>query len=230
MNRLLLISSSRTHGTGFLDHCESAIRQHLTEVSRLLFIPFALADHDGYAGMVAKRFRPWGIEVESLHRAEDPRHAVTEAAAVFVGGGNSFRLLKTLYDLDVLHALKSSVQSGMPYMGSSAGTNMACPTIKTTNDMPIVEPPSLKALGLITLQINPHYLDATPDSQHQGETRETRLREYLEENTTPVIGLREGSWLQVVDHQATLSGDRGAVWFSRESEPRECTPGEVFEV
>ncbi len=226
MNRkLLLISSSRTHGTGFLEHCSSAIREHLSGVGTVLFVPFALADHEAYAQMVSTAFKAWEIEVDSLHLADDRASAVRDAKAIFIGGGNSFRLLKSLYDCQLIASLQNAVAAGVPYIGSSAGTNMACPTIRTTNDMPIVAPPSLDALGLVPFQINPHYVDPEPESTHQGETREQRLTEYLEENKVPVIGLREGGWLVVQGDTCQLQGDKSARCFQRGSDPTELPVG-----
>jgi dipeptidase E len=226
MKRLLLISSSRVHGSDFLEHCRPAIAQHLAETKQLLFVPYALADHDGYEKIVADALAPIGIEVNSIHRMEDPVAAVKSAEAIFIGGGNSFRLLKTLYDLNLIEAIRNAVHSGTPYMGSSAGTNMACPTIRTSNDMPIVEPPSFAAFGFIPFQINPHFLDADPNSTHKGETREQRLAEYLEENSVPVVGLREGSWLDVEgDDKCLLCGSTGAVAFQQGQPPEEVKAG-----
>ncbi len=224
MRKLLLISSSVTHGSGFLEHCQNAIRQHLQGVSNIVFVPYALADWDGYEAIAKKPFADIGIELTSIHRLDNPINAVNTAEAMFIGGGNSFRLLKTLYDLQMLEPIRNRVYAGMPYMGSSAGTNMACPTIRTSNDMPIVEPPSFNALGLIPFQINPHYLDPDPNSTHKGETREQRLCEYLEENETPVAGLREGSWLAISDKQCKLNGTRTMRLFRQGQAPEEIEP------
>jgi dipeptidase E len=150
---------------------------------------------------------------------------VKEADAVFVGGGNTFRLLKALNDLSILEILRTRVLTGVPYIGSSAGTNVACPTIRTSNDMPIVEPPSLAALGLVPFQVNPHYLDPDPTSRHMGETREERLLQFLEENDVPVVGLREPSMLRIEDGSATLLGNAPARVFRRDVTPFEVPPG-----
>ena len=179
-NRVLLISSSKVHGTGYLDHAEGEIRDFLGNVKRVLFVPFALYDRDAYASMARERFNVMGYDLESLHTVSDKQRAVKEAEAMFVGGGNTFRLLKTLYDLGLMHTIKRKAFEGMPYVGSSAGSNIAGPTIRTTNDMPIVEPPSFKALGLVPFQLNPHYLDPDPGSTHMGETREERIRQFFE--------------------------------------------------
>jgi dipeptidase E len=223
--RLLLLSNSTNHGSGYLDHAMDAIRAHLGAVRRLLFVPFALKDRQAYTARVRERFASEGVTVEGLEpRAEELRLLET-AEAVFVGGGNTFRLLDLLQRSGFMETLRERALSGMPYLGASAGTNIAAPTIRTTNDMPVVEPESLDALGLVPFQINPHYLDPNPGSTHMGETREQRLMEYLEENERPVIGLREGAWLRVVGPEALVEGPRSARIFSRGEEPVEAPPG-----
>ena len=213
--RLLLLSNSSQHGRGYLDHAEAEIRALLAGVGCVLFVPFALADHDGYASRCRQRLNAMGYEVDSVHTSPDVRAAVEQAEAVFIGGGNTFRLLKALYDNKLIETIRRRVDEGMPYLGASAGTNVAAPTIRTTNDMPIVEAPSLDALGLVGFQINPHYLDPDPGSSHMGETREQRLLEYLEENEIPVLGLREGSMLRISNEGVRLLGERSARWFQR---------------
>lgn len=226
--RLLLISNSTLHGGGYLDHAAAEIQDFLGGVSRVLFIPFALADHDDYAARARQQFTALGYELDSIHEAADKRKAVNEAQSVFIGGGNTFRLLKALYDLDILNPIRQRAEAGMPYIGSSAGSNVAGPTIRTTNDMPIVEPPSFSALGLVSFQINPHYLDPLPDSTHMGETREERILQFLEENETPVVGLREGALLRVEKGVATLKGSTGARIFRKAQPPIEILPGAVL--
>ncbi len=223
--RLLLISNSTEHGRGYLDHCAEAMLETLGASRSVLFVPFALADRDAYARKAAARFEQMGVACSSLHEATDPQAAIDGAAAVFVGGGNTFRLLSELYRLGLIERIRDRVAAGMVYMGASAGTNIACPTIRTTNDMPIVEPPSLDAIRLVPFQINPHYIDPPPDSTHMGETRETRIREYLEENRLPVVGLREGSWLEVDGSHCRLGGQRPARLFARDAECHEFSPG-----
>jgi len=223
--RLLLISTSTVFGTGYLDHAESEIRDHLVDVRQVQFIPYALADRDSYAARAEERFARMGFECISVHRARDPRAAIAQAQAVFIGGGNTFRLLKTLQELDMLKLIRERVLAGMPYMGASAGSNIAAPTIRTTNDMPIVEPQNLRALGVFPCQINPHYVDPDRGSTHMGETREERLLQYLEENETPVIGLREGAMLRVRDGAVDLRGMRGARIFVRGIAPYELDAG-----
>jgi dipeptidase E len=229
MSRLLLISSSRTYGTGYLDHCAAEIADLLGPVGRVLFVPFALRDQDGYAATARERFAALGYRLDSLHDAgDDPAaaaRAVGAAEAMFIGGGNTFRLLKRLYALDLLGPIRRRVEAGMPYLGASAGTNVACVTIRTTNDMPIVEPPSFDALALVPFNVNPHYQDPDPGSTHRGETREERILQFLEENDRRVVGLREGSMLRIEGDRVTLEGSAGARLFARGRAPEEFVPG-----
>jgi dipeptidase E len=222
--KLLLISTSTVYGTGYLDHAEPQIREIMGESRRVIFIPYALADRVAYAKKAGSRFEAMGFECKTIDDYADPVRALDDADAVFVGGGNTFRLLKTLHEQGLVKAIKRRVEKGMIYMGASAGSNVACPTIRTTNDMPIVEPPTLGALNLFPYQINPHYVDPDPDSKHMGETREERLLQYLEENEDPVIGLREGAILCVKDGKVHLKGLRGARIFKKNRAPEELTP------
>ena len=199
MRQLLLISNSTLHGSGYLDHAASEICDFLGAVKKVLFVPFALHDCDAYTAQARARFEKMGYQLDSIHTASEPGKAVRETEAIFIGGGNTFRLLKALYDHDLLGVIRKRVREGVLYIGSSAGSNVAAPTIRTTNDMPIVQPPSFDALGLVSFQINPHYLDADPNSTHKGETREERIIQFLEENETPVVGLREGAMLRIED-------------------------------
>jgi len=174
---------------------------------RVTFVPFALADWDGYADRAERAMGALGIEAVSAHRSRSPGSDIVDAEVIMMGGGNSFRLLDSLQGLGVLERLSSNVRSGATsYMGASAGTNVACPSIRTTNDMPICVPMSLDALGLVPFQINLHYVDADPQSQFMGETRDERIHEFLEENDCPVVALYEGSWLRVSGSTATLTG------------------------
>jgi len=222
--RLVLVSTSTVFGTRYLEHAYPELRDGIGRAGRVLFIPYALKDTDTYAARARAAFEEMGCGLVSLHEASDPRRAIDEAEAVFCGGGNTFRLLKTLQELGLLPLIRRRVLDGMVYAGASAGSNLACPTIRTTNDMPIVEPASLDALGLVRFQINPHYLDPAPGSTHMGETRETRIREYLEENDTPVVGLREGAILRVEGPSVLLKGVAGARIFRRDQDPVEVAP------
>ena len=228
--RVLLISNSTLYGSGYLDHAESEIRSFLGDVKRVLFVPYALFDRDKYAATAQPRFQKMGYELSSIHTAENPVQAVNETDAIFIGGGNTFRLLKSLYDFNLLDPIRNRVASGMPYIGSSAGSNVAAPTIKTTNDMPIVQPPSFNALGLVSFQINPHYLDPAPNSKHMGETREERIRQFLEENDTPVVGLREGAMLRIENGETILRGSTGARIFRKGMQPSEILPGARLDI
>jgi len=221
---LLLISTSTVHGTQYLEHAFGPLEDFLGPVRRVLFIPYALQDRAGYAAKARAAFASIGCGLDSIHEASSPGDAVERAEAVFTGGGNTFRLLKALYEADLMAVLRRRVGEGMRYAGASAGSNLACPTIKTTNDMPIVEPPTFEALGLVPFQINPHYLDPDPGSTHMGETRETRIREFHEENETPVVGLREGAILRVDGGAVTLQGIAGARIFRRGKDPVEVSP------
>jgi dipeptidase E len=222
--RLVLVSTSTVFGTRYLEHAYPELRDGIGGAGRVLFIPYALQDRDGYAAKARAAFEEMGYGLVSLHEATDPRRAIEEAEAIFCGGGNTFRLLKTLLELDLLPLIRRRVAQGTVYAGASAGSNLACPTIRTTNDMPIVEPASLDALGLVGFQINPHYLDPAPGSTHMGETRETRIREFHEENETPVVGLREGAILRVEGPSVLLKGVAGARIFRRGQEPLEVAP------
>jgi len=223
--RILLISSSNVHGTGYLDHAEPEIRDFLGATRRVLFFPWALRDLDGYAAKVRERLGRMDFDVDSAHEAPDPVRAVEDAEAVFVGGGNTFRLLKKMYELDLLVPLRRRVREGMPYIGSSAGSNVAGETIRSTNDMPVVEPPTLSALGIVPFCMNPHYLDPDPTSTHKGETREERIAQFHEENEQPVVGLREGAILRVEGDTVSLRGIARMRLFRRGQPPQEFEPG-----
>jgi dipeptidase E len=223
--RVLLISNSTLYGSGYLDHAESEIRDFLGDVRGVLFVPYALYDRDAYAAMARQRFRKMGYDLTSIHTSRSPRDAVGEADAVFIGGGNTFRLLKALYDFGILNSIRDRVNNGIPYIGSSAGSNVAGPTIRTTKDMPIVQPPSFDALGLVPFQISPHFQDPDPNSKHMGETQEERILQFLEENATPVAGLREGAMVRVENGATTLKGSSGARIFCKGLEPVETLPG-----
>jgi dipeptidase E len=225
LRRLLLISNSTQHGRGYLDHAVGEIDDFLGVARRLIFVPYALADHSGYGAKVRARLAAIGVEVETATLGGAGLEALRKAEAVFVGGGNTFRLLKTLQNSGQLEVIRERAVGGMPYIGSSAGSGIAAPTIRTTNDMPIVEPASLSSLGLIPFQLNLHYVDPDPGSTHMGETREERILQFHEENTTPVLGLREGAWLRVEGKRATLGGTTGARLFRHDRGAEELVAG-----
>ncbi|CAN5469906.1 dipeptidase PepE [soil metagenome] len=228
-NDLLLLSSSVVHGSGYLAYAMELIQEFLDGRSEVVFAPFASRDHVGYTSRVQTTLAPLGVTVTGLHAIGDPGPAIQSAGALFVGGGNTFRLLRDLYRLNLIDVIRRAVADGsVRYMGASAGTNVACPTMRTTNDMPIVQPPGLDALGLVPFQINPHYQDPDPDSTHRGETREERIMEFLEENDVPVLGLGEGSWLLRLGASLTLGGEKPARLFHRGRDPREFAPGSAL--
>ena len=225
--RLLLLSNSRNYGQGYLEHAEAEIKAFLGEqVRKVLFVPFAAvrSTFDQFAESVGQRFNDFGYGLDSVHASADARRAVEGAEAIVVGGGNTFHLLHHLYARALLEPIRARIHAGVPYVGWSAGSNVACPTIKTTNDMPIIQPPSFDALGLVPFQINPHYLDAHPEG-HQGETREERLLEFIEVNPqVAVVGLREGSMLKVEGSTIRLIGDRAVRIFMHGTAPQEYDP------
>ena len=227
--RVLLISNSTLYGSGYLDHAETEIRDFLGAINEVLFIPYALYDRDAYAATARERFERMGYRLQSIHSTPNAQQAVHDAEAIFIGGGNTFRLLKALYDADVLQPIRQRAAAGMPYIGSSAGSNVAGPTIKTTKDMPIVQPPSFDALNLVPFQISPHFLDPDPNSTHMGETQEERILQFLEENDTPVAGLREGAMVRAENGSHVLKGSSGARIFRKGYEPVETKSGEKLD-
>ena len=227
--RLLLVSTSTTHGTGYLDHCAAAMQEVLGERWSVLFVPYARPSglsHDAYTAKARDRFAVMDVALGGIHEAGDPVAAVREAEALFIGGGNTFVLLRGLYEAGVIDAIRERVADGMPYLGTSAGSNVACVTLGTTNDMPVVEPPHFAALGLVPFNINPHYLDPDPGSTHMGETRATRINEFHVFNDQPVVGLREGAMLHVDGNTMTLRGTSDARLFRKGQEPDEFAPGD----
>jgi dipeptidase E len=207
---LLLISNSTNAGEQYLQYPIKNIASFLEGVSEVVFVPYAAVtfSYAAYEAKVQARFDEIGIKVRSVHRAKDPRRMIREAQAICVGGGNTFALAKKMQEQGLMKAILKKIKEGTPYVGWSAGSNVACPTICTTNDMPIVEPESFKAIGAVKFQINPHYLDANPEG-HAGETREQRIEEYIEANPCRyVVGLREGCMLRYIDGKLELIGSR----------------------
>jgi len=201
---------------------------YLGDIKNILFIPYAHADHDAYVEMIVKKKFHAGRTIVGIHTHDNPKQAIMEAETIFMGGGNSFRLLAELYQHDLLAIIRERVQSGMPYVGVSAGTVVACPAMKTTNDMPIIYPPSFAALGLVSFQINPHYFSgathikiADDFIKYGGETRDDRIREFHEMNEVPVLGLWEGSILRVENELFKLRGVAGARLFRRGAEAKD---------
>jgi dipeptidase E len=221
-SRILLLSNSIQFGSGFLDHAELEITDFLRGVTRVAFVPFAAFDLNEYADRVARRFAAWGITVDSVHRGAQ---VLDVADAIFIGGGNTFRLLTRLYETKLLNVIAARVGDGIPFLGSSAGSIVAGPSLKTTKDMPVLEPESFNALGIVPFHISPHYLDPDPSSRHMGETQEERILQFLEENEGRVVGLREGTMLRVEGESVVLKGPHPARLFQRGVAPRECPPG-----
>lgn len=231
MSRLLLLGNSKNRNEPYLGHAEEQIRRLLGKQTKtVLFIPYArvMPSFDIFASIAKEAFDRLGYRLTSIHTSADPQQAIGEAEAIVIGGGNTFHLLQHLYEGDLLHAIRKRVETGTPFIGWSAGANVACPTIKTTNDMPIVEPQSLSALALIPFQINPHFVDCSEDPT--AETRTERLTEFIEVNTDVyVVGLREGSILSVESGNVELLGPLGACVFSKGQLPREYRAGEAID-
>ena len=226
MKRILLASTSTVYGGTYLSYLQDELIDFFTGVDEILFVPYARPSgitHDEYTQIAQQFFNRIGKRIVGLHTFADPKKAIRQAKAIFTGGGNTFVLVNQLYGLEVMDVLREAVENGTLYMGTSAGSNIAGQTMQTTNDMPIVYPPSFKTLGLVPFNINPHYLDPDPQSKHKGETRETRIKEFHVFNDTPVIGLREGSWLRVEDEKVSLKGDLTARIFLKGQEPYEST-------
>lgn len=222
--KLLLISNSTNAGEKYLSHCLQNIKTYLGNTKKTaLFVPYAAVtfSYDEYEQKVKTEFNKIGHDIISVHHSKNPIQDAINAEAIVVGGGNTFALIAKMQELGLIEAIRESVNKGTPYIGWSAGSNVACPTIRTTNDMPIVEPRSFNVLKLVNFQINPHYLDAHPDG-HAGETRQMRIEEFLEANkNTYVVGLREATMLQITDNKITLIGPRKARIFKHNTTPAE---------
>lgn len=227
---MLIISTSKIYGSAYMEYLLPELSDFLAACRELLFIPYARPgglSYEAYTELPRKALGEIDITVRGLHEYSDKAEAIAGAQAIFVGGGNTFLLLKTLYDEGLLEPLREAVAGGTPYMGSSAGSNIAGLSIGTTNDMPIVYPPSFEALALLPFNLNPHYQDPIPNSRHMGETRETRIDEFLTQNPQPVLGLREGSWLRLQQGELSLRGEHSARLFRAGSTPRELPVGAV---
>lgn len=228
MKKIIIASTSTLHGGSYLEYLLPTLTMHFAGCNSLLFIPFARPggiSHDDYTKKVADTFSLINISVKGVHEFDDPVAAVQSAEAIFTGGGNTFLLVTQLYQTGVMDAVSKAVNSGTPYLGSSAGSNICGMTMQTTNDMPIIYPPSFDTLGFVPFNINPHYLDPLPNSTHMGETRETRIKEFHQFNAQSVVGLREGSWLEVQGESIVLKGDLPARIFRHGKEPEEIEAG-----
>jgi dipeptidase E len=228
MKKVIIASTSTVFGGSYLDYLLPTLAEHFKNVSNLVFVPFARPggiSHEEYTEKVKPVFKQLNIEVKGIHEFEDPIEAINNAEAIFTGGGNTFVLVSMLYKFNLLDAIQNAVENGTPYLGTSAGSNICGLTMGTTNDMPIVYPPSFRTLGLVSFNLNPHYLDPIEGSQHMGETRETRINEFHHYNPQSVLGLREGSWLEVLGKTITLKGNLQARLFQQGKEPIELEAG-----
>lgn len=233
MKRLILASTSTQYGEDYLEYLLPVLNTHFKQVERLIFIPFARPGgltHDEYTDRARSVFDELDIEVKGLHEFENPQAALEQAQAIFTGGGNTFLLVAELYKRELMAPLRKVLFEGTPYLGTSAGSNICGLSMQTTNDMPIVYPPSFKTLGAISFNINAHYKDPQVNSHHMGETRETRINEYHKYNTPPVVGLREGSWLHVDGDKITLCGDHDARIFRQNQKAYELPTGSIIDI
>lgn len=227
MKNLIIASTSTLHNGGYLDYLLPTLKEYFKGVKTLLFVPYARPSgisHEDYTAKVKSVFEQINIDVKGLHEFENPKEAIQNAEAIFTGGGNTFLLVYQLYKNEVMSVLTAVLKNGTPYLGTSAGSNITGLSMQTTNDMPIIYPPSFKTLGMIPFNLNPHYLDPDANSTHMGETRETRIQEFHAFNTVPVLGLREGSWLEVKNNKITLKGSLTARWFTSNNTAVELEP------
>lgn len=228
MKNLIIASTSTLHGGSFLDYLLPTLKEHFATCKSILFIPYARPggiSHEDYTQKVQTVFKTIGLEVKGLHEFSNPIEAIQHAEGIFTGGGNTFLLVSQLYENKVMIVLKQSLENGTPYLGTSAGSNICGLTMQTTNDMPIIYPPSFETLGVIPFNLNPHYLDPDVNSKHMGETRETRIKEFHQFNTAAVLGLREGSWLEVKGASIVLRGNLTARLFRANQETVELETG-----
>ncbi|RBN50400.1 dipeptidase PepE [Flavobacterium psychrolimnae] len=228
MKNILIASTSTLANENYLEYLLPELQLHFQNCNTILFVPYARPggiSHQEYTAMVSLAFAKINKKVIGIHQFEDAALAVKNAEGIFTGGGNTFVLVSQLYKNNVMEILSEVVKNGTPYLGTSAGSNICGLTMQTTNDMPIVYPPSFKTLGLIPFNLNPHYLDPDTSSKHMGETRETRIKEYHAFNTVPVLGLREGSWLDVKGESITLKGNLTARLFRQNQIPEELETG-----
>lgn len=234
MKKIIIASTSTLHGGSYLDYLLPTLKKHFENVKTILFIPYARPSgitHEQYTAKVSEAFAEINITVKGIHEFDNPKTALEKAEGIFTGGGNTFLLVTQLYKTGCMEILEKVVKNGTPYLGTSAGSNICGLTMGTTNDMPIVYPPSFTTLGFVPFNINPHYLDPIEGSTHMGETRETRINEFHKFNSQPVLGLREGSWLEVTGTTITLRGDLSARLFRQNSAPSEiATNSDVSEL
>ena len=228
MKKMIIASTSTVFGSGYLDYLLPVLQVHFKNVNTVAFIPYAMPGgicYNAYTEIVSKAFSKINIEVKGIHEYECPKEAILSAEAIFIGGGNTFELVNQLYKHDLINNLKLIIERGIPYLGTSAGSNICGVDMKNTNDMPIVYPPSFKTLGCLSFNINAHYLDPDKDSTHMGESRETRIKEFHVFNETSVLGLREGSWLSIENNKIILQGEHTARLFLQNQDPMELQTG-----
>jgi len=224
MKNIIIASTSTIHESDYLEYILEELAIFFRNASTILFIPYARPSgisHDDYTKKASEAFLKINKQVIGIHTFKNPTEAIKNAEAIFVGGGNTFVLVNQLHRNKLLSIIKEIVENGTPYLGTSAGSNICGLTMHTTNDMPIMQPPSFKTIGLVPFNINPHYLDPDPNSTHKGETRETRIKEFHAYNSQPVVGLREGSWLEVLGNTITLKGKLSARIFEHNQTPYE---------
>jgi dipeptidase E len=228
LKEIIIASTSTLYGSGYLEYLLDELKVLFKETDQILFVPYARpggVSYDAYTSLAQKAFETIGKEVNGIHEFDNPIETVKNAKGIFVGGGNTFVLVNQLYKNNLIETVKEAVNHGIPYLGSSAGSNICGLTIGTTNDMPIIYPPSFKTFGFVPFNINPHYLDPDTNNKHMGETRATRIKEFHKFNTQPVIGLREGSWLHVQGDSIILKGTLSARVFEFEKEGYEVESG-----
>ncbi len=228
MRNCIIASTSTLHGSGPLEYLQEALNELFEGINEILFIPYARPggiSHDEYTIGINNIFKKINKRIMGIHMFEDPLEAVKSAKGIYTGGGNTFLLVDQLYRKGVIESLKEKILSGAPYLGTSAGSNICGLTMQTTNDMPIVYPPNFRTLGVFPFNINAHYLDPDPNSKHKGETRETRIKEFHNLNPQPVVGLREGSWLRIINEDIVLEGGLSARIFEQNKTPYEMDSG-----
>ncbi len=228
MKRVLIVSTSTIYGSSYLEYILPKVKKFFEGKKNIIFIPYARPggiSHDEYTELAKEKFATIGLNIKGVHEFETPSEAIKNAEGFSTGGGNTFLLVKQLHELGLMSEIKKAVEDGAPYMGTSAGCNITGINMRTTNDMPIVYPPNFDTLGLVPFNMNPHYLDPDPTSKHKGETRETRIKEFHTQNNIPVVGLREGSWLEVNDDNIVLKGKLNARIFKADEEPYEIKSG-----
>ncbi len=231
MKNIILASTSTLYGGQYLEYLREEIKCLFQAINEIVFVPYACPSgisHDDYTAKAAGFFETLAVKVKGLHTFENPVEGLLQAKGIFTGGGNTFLLVKTLHEAGLMPVLKKVVENGTPYLGASAGSNIGGINMKTTNDMPIVYPPSFDCTAWLPFNINPHYLDPNPDLKHKGETRETRILEFLSQNEIPVVGLREGNWIRVKGESITTEGSESTRIFEKGKLPYELQPASVL--